>query len=116
LLEFNNNPDVDPKTGRAFRAKKPQNVKTESKKVIVPENSNKDNDVLFETETEKFLMNDRQQKGFEAILSFILKNYKKGQTNRFDPTSTVSFKGGNKEFDNIIPEVLWNRMVGLIGR
>ena len=116
LKFFNENPDVDPQNGKQFRFIKTAEVKKPTKTVVVPEGSNPNNNVIFETPTEKYLMNDQQQTAYDEIFSFVRKKLDSPVKQEFKGSQTKSFEGSDAQFNGIIPMQLWNNMIGLIGR
>ena len=111
---YNNNPNVDPQNGKAFRGEiKAAPKTTAQKEVIVPKGSNPKNLPIFETEDKVYLMNDGQQAAYDKIKSFVLARLNAKNDSK---TPVVFSDPMNKEFSGIIPENMWNNMIGLVGR
>jgi nucleoside-triphosphatase THEP1 len=110
---------VDDELGNVFEEEKPE-IKPEQseKKVIVPKGSNPNNMVIFETKDAKYLMNDGQQEAYDFIKSKV-KDLLSQRTSisADDLDATVSFDNDlTRKFNGLIPQAMWNNMIGLAGR
>lgn len=89
-----------------------------TKEIVVPEGSNPNNNVIFETKDKIFLMNDGQQQAFTFIkdkVTQLLAN--RQEIFKEDLDSTIVFDDPlSKKFSGIIPAEMWNNMIGLAGR
>lgn len=93
------------------------NRKATGKTIVVPENADEANNVIFETDTEMFLMTNDQQLARTQIKSFIidrLQNQAEIVSEDFD-NKVLFNKNGQEEFSNIIPAEMFKNMHGLQG-
>jgi nucleoside-triphosphatase THEP1 len=88
------------------------------KKIVVPKGSNPNNMVIFEDQDNKYLMNDGQQEAYTYIKNMVsqLLSARKMVTAK-DLDTTVAFDNDlTRKFNGVIPQAMWNNMIGLAGR
>jgi ABC-type dipeptide/oligopeptide/nickel transport system ATPase component len=88
------------------------------KKVVVPAGSNPNNMPILETKDAVYLMNDGQQEAYNFIGGKVRELLKtRSRVKPSDLESTMVFTDPlTKKFSGIIPQVMWNNMIGLAGR
>lgn len=118
LDSYNTNPDVDPQNGRKFRNLTPDPVYAEPKEkertVVVPKGSNPNNKEIYRDDDFIYLMNDDQQRAYDTIKPFIiekLKNRKRVTNEKVQFTDPLA-----KKYSDVIPQGMWNNMIGLAGK
>lgn len=118
ILDFYNiDKNVDPQNGKSFRNDDTEKLVevgvATTKEVVVPKGSNPNNLPIFETKDKVFLMNDGQQAAYTNIKSFVMSRLNKPQESK-EPLILTSPM--TKEFSGVIPQSMWNNMIGLVGR
>lgn len=113
LDAYNTNKNVDPQSGKPFRGATYVADKVTEKTVVVPAGSKSTNLPIFETQDKVFLMNDGQQAAYDNIKSFVLSRLNQRDNNK---DGVVFNSPMTKEFSGVIPQSMWNNMIGLVGR
>ena len=113
LDAYNTNKNVDPQSGKPFRGATYVADKVTEKTVVVPAGSKSTNLPIFETQDKVFLMNDGQQAAYDNIKSFVLSRLNQRDNNK---NGVVFNSPMTKEFSGVIPQSMWNNMIGLVGR
>lgn len=113
LDAYNTNKNLDPQSGKPFRGATYTGDKVTEKTVVVPAGSKATNLPIFETEDKVFLMNDGQQAAYDNIKSFVLSRLNQRDNNK---EGVVFNSPMTKEFSGVIPQSMWNNMIGLVGR